>query len=213
MTNAYAYTTVPGKIPGLLAKIREVGIPQKANGEWLKTIGYRSSNDRSLLSVLKCIGFIDSTGAPSDLWRGYRGGEHQKLLGNGIRTGYQGLYATYPNAHEQSDETLANFFSAHTTAGKQVVDKTVATFKALAELADFSAPLSSTDTAHSEAVNADVGNGIPGAHTMVRSSMPNPSNGLVININVQLTLPESTNGQVYEQFFKAMRKSLIEVEQ
>jgi len=57
----FTYTTVPGKIKPLLAKIREVGIPSKAASQWLKTIGFTSSNDASLLGVLKLIGLVDSS--------------------------------------------------------------------------------------------------------------------------------------------------------
>ncbi len=49
----FVYTTVPGKIKPLLTKIRDVGIPAKVGSEWLKVIGYTSSNDRSLIGVLK----------------------------------------------------------------------------------------------------------------------------------------------------------------
>jgi len=45
----FTYTTVPGKIKQLLAKIREVGVPQKVTVQWLKTVGFKSSNDASLI--------------------------------------------------------------------------------------------------------------------------------------------------------------------
>ena len=51
----FAYTTVPGKIKHLLAKIREVGVPTKASTRWLKSIGFTSSNDSGLLSVLNSL--------------------------------------------------------------------------------------------------------------------------------------------------------------
>ena len=59
-----SYSTVPGKLPNLLSKIREAGVPPKANKPWLKSLGYTSSNDPSLLGVLRSIGFIDASGAP-----------------------------------------------------------------------------------------------------------------------------------------------------
>jgi Family of unknown function (DUF5343) len=50
----FPYTTVPGKLKPLFKKMREVGVPQKATFQWLKSIGFTSSNDATLLGVLKC---------------------------------------------------------------------------------------------------------------------------------------------------------------
>ena len=61
----FTYTTVPGKIKQLLTKIWEVGVPQKVTVQWLKTVGFKSSNDTSLIGVLKFIGFIDASGVPT----------------------------------------------------------------------------------------------------------------------------------------------------
>jgi uncharacterized protein DUF5343 len=75
----FAYTTVPGKIPSLLNKIREVGIPPKVTVQWLKSIGFKSSNDSSLLGILKLIGFIDSSAVPTSRWSKYRGIDYKKV--------------------------------------------------------------------------------------------------------------------------------------
>lgn len=60
-----AASGVPGKIPTLFAKIREVGIPDKATVEWLKTLGLKSSNDRTLIPVLRQVDFISADGKPT----------------------------------------------------------------------------------------------------------------------------------------------------
>jgi len=54
----YAYTTVTGKIKPLLEKIRTVGVPPKVTEAWLKSLGFKSTNDRTLIGVLKFIGVI-----------------------------------------------------------------------------------------------------------------------------------------------------------
>ena len=66
---SYPYTQVPGKLRQLLDKIRQIGVPPKATTQWLKTVGFKSSNDATMLSVLKFIGFADpSSGAPTSRW-------------------------------------------------------------------------------------------------------------------------------------------------
>jgi hypothetical protein len=112
----YAYTTVTGKIKPLLDKIRTAGVPPKVNEAWLKTVGFKSSNDRSLIGVLKSIGLIDQTGIPTPRWSAYRGADHRAVLGQAIRTGYADLYAVYPEAHTQSNADLQDVFSTDACA-------------------------------------------------------------------------------------------------
>jgi hypothetical protein len=116
----FAYTTVPAKLLALLGKIREVGVPAKATVQWLKTIGFTSSNDSSMLKVLEQIGFVDSSRVPGEPWKTYRGGDYKRVLGNAIRSGYKELYETYSDAHARSVTELDSFFSTHTSAGKSV---------------------------------------------------------------------------------------------
>ena len=135
----YQYTTVPGKLKPLLAKIREVGVPQKSTNQWLKSIGFKSSNDSSLLTILKFIGFTDSSSTPTEKWKNYRGKSHGQVLANAIRDGYADLYAFYPEAHSRTTSELEHVFSTSSSAGKQAIGKTVRTFQSLCEAADFSA--------------------------------------------------------------------------
>jgi hypothetical protein len=124
----YPYTTVPGRIKSLLLKMREVGIPTKATQQWLKSIGFKSSNDRSLLTILRFIGYIDSSQTPTETWRKYRGGQHGQVL-----------FSVYPDAHARSASEITHVVSTSSSAGKQVISKTVRTFQNLCAEADFSA--------------------------------------------------------------------------
>lgn len=44
-----AYTTIPGNIPKLLDAIQAAGVPPRVTVEFLKTLGFKSSNDRNLI--------------------------------------------------------------------------------------------------------------------------------------------------------------------
>ena len=134
----FAYTTVPGKIKPLLAKLREVGVPPKATVQWLKSLGFTSSNDATLLGILKFIAFIDASGVPTPKWAAYRGADYRKVLADAIRTGYADLFAVYPDAWQRTATELEHVFSTSSAGGRQVISKTVSTFKSLGELGDFS---------------------------------------------------------------------------
>jgi len=182
----------------LLGKIREVGVPAKGTVQWLKTIGFTSSNDSSMLKVLEQIGFVDSSRVPGEPWQKYRGGDYKRVLGNAIRSGYRELYETYSDAHARSVTELDSFFSTHTSAGKSVRELTVRAFRTLAGIADFAG---TTDDS------------VPVATEEAKTAIPiraqQRSGGVTININVQLVLPDTTDEALYDRFFGAMKKHLL----
>jgi len=116
----FCYTTVPGKIKPLLAKVREVGVPKRAGVQWLKTLGFTSSNDASLLKVLTQIDLIDAGSSPTARWNRYRGADYRSVLAEAIVQGYSELYSVYPDAHRRSNEELDHVFSTHSEGGSSV---------------------------------------------------------------------------------------------
>lgn len=199
----FIYTTVPGKIQALLNKIREVGVPQKASSQWLKSLGFKSSNDASLIGVLKFIGFIDSSGSPSPKWNLYRGTNHRKVLGDAIREGYSDLFAVYPDANQQSQSDLDHVFSTSSSSGKQVIVKKISTFKALAEKADF-APVSKKDSSPISLVPTNTPPAPPA------TAIGHGSYGPALHIDIQIHIsPEATVDQI-DQIFASMSKHLYD---
>ncbi|BBZ37092.1 DUF5343 domain-containing protein [Mycobacterium conspicuum] len=203
------YTTVPGKLAPLLKKMRETGVPPKATKAWLKTIGFTSSNDGSLLNVLRSIGFIDSPGVPTPVWKEYRGRDYKEILGRAVKSGYESLYAVYPDAHERPNADLSHVFSSQTTSGKQTVDKMVSTFKALAGEAEFSRADSGATSTGEAGQTATQQTPAESSGTTVVTRPSTTAGGLTVNINVQLTLPEGADEQTFEAFFKAMKTHLF----
>jgi len=197
----FPYTTVPGKIKPLLAKIREVGVPQKVTVQWLKSVGFTSSNDASLIGVLKYIGLTDSSGVPTSKWGQYRGANHKKVLGNGIREGYADLFAVYPDANHRTQGDLEHVFSTSSSGGKQVISKIVSTFKSLAEQAEFS-PVSeqtdlhmSTGPLHTPAAQAAAGAG-------------RDTGGPALHIDIQIHISPEASADQIDQIFASMGKHL-----
>ncbi len=198
----YAYTTVTGKIKPLLDKVRQVGIPPKVQGPWLKTVGFTSSNDTSLITVLKFIGLVDGSGVPTPTWSAYRGVNHKVVLGEAIRTGYAELYAVYPDAHKRTNQELTHVFSTSSSAGQQAISKTVQTFKALVEEAEFSVSSPSNEnTMHSGPLQA-----APNAN-----NPPSPipaQNGPAVHIDIQIHISPDSTAQQIDKIFESMAKHL-----
>lgn len=193
----YPLTTVIGKIKPLLGKIREVGVPQKATVQWLKTIGFKSSNDPSLLTALRFIGFIDASSVPTDTWKQYRGANHAKVLAGAIREGYSALYQIYPDAHTRTASEIEHVISTSSNAGKQAITKTVKTFQNLCGEADFSA---AGDVAPPPPPPP------PGTGTTPVNPVSTNSPSLHIDIQVHIS-PDSSPEQI-DKIFESMAKHL-----
>lgn len=209
METEIAYTTVPGKIPAFMARLREVGIPSRATNAWLQSIGMTSTNDRSLLNVLRQAKLLSSESVPTELWVQYRAGNGQALA-KGLQEGYAAFFSTYPDADRRTPAELENVVKAASPKlGKDAVNRAVSSFRALVALADFSAvPI--------EASYRDVTpkalpslNDYPLAQTEGESAGLRPSvvasSRPTISLNLTINLPENASPESYRAIFSAMR--------
>lgn len=197
------YTTVPGKIPTLLSKIKQVGVPPKVTNAWLKTVGFTSSNDGSLIGVLRVAGLIDSSQVPTDRWKQFRGLQGKEVLGEGIRQGYTELYAVYPDAHSRSNTDLEHVFSSSSKAGKQAIQKAVSTFKNLAAEAEFKNGAIEGET-HFEAETLH----LPVTDVKTAAKAGAKSNAPSLHIDVQVHVSSEASAEQIDQIFASMAKHL-----
>lgn len=198
----FAYTNVTGKIPVLLQKIRTVGVPPKVSTPWLKTIGFTSSNDRTLVGVLRFIGFIDGSDVPTPTWNAYRGANYREVLGEAIRKGYADLFAVYPDAESRSNTELTHVFSTSSSGGAQVIGRLVATFKALVEQADF--PDSGSGAEASMSAGPLHVPPVPGG----RANPPALPGGPALHIDIQIHISPESSAQQIDKIFESMAKHL-----
>ena len=197
---AYVYITNAAKIRKFLETIQTAGVPPKLTIKHLASLGFKSVNDRPLVTIMKAIGFATPSGEPTERWKQYRNkAQAGAVLAEGVREHYADLFKTYPDANLKDNEALHNFFSTHTSVGAGALRYMIGTFKALADLADFGA----TPPAPREASTVLAATPEPKVHVT-----PGQKSGVGITINIQLTLPEGSTAETFDAFFKAMRKHL-----
>lgn len=205
----FQYTTVLGKLPVLMEKIRTVGVPPKATTRWLESIGFKSNNDRTMIKVLVFIGFLDETSVPTDIWQQYREAKHQKILASAIKEGYSELFDVYPAAWECSTSELESFFTTRTTAGKQVITKTVSTFTTLCSMADFSENndevISIEKTQKKSAPKGEKQQIYQPKKNVGQKIKPS------LNINIQIHISPSSSPEQIDQIFASMSKHLSDL--
>jgi hypothetical protein len=201
---SFPYVVGTAKLVSFLQKIPDIGIPEKFTLKNLKSLGFTSSNDERFIPAVKFIGFLTTTGQPTDLWKEARA-HLGRALGKGIRAGYADLFNQYPNAHQKDDEALRTYFSVHSGTGKDAVTRMVQTFKSLCSIAEFQATGQASDTPKGSELGAE----------REKEKIPNRERAAIhvtdvptIAINIQLQLPPDPTGEIYEKFFASMAKHL-----
>jgi len=198
----FSYTPSPANLKRFLDHVQGAGVPPKVTLQYLESAGFKTKNDRAILSVLKAIGFVDNSGVPTDAWRAYRDRDKARaVMAVALQSSYSGLFTTYPDAYRKDNEALRNYFSAHTNVGEVALSQIVRTFKALAELADFEA-------APPEDVDGEP-TPLPSVPRGAAAPKPRAPSGLTVNINIQLQLPATEDEAIYDKLFASLKKHLL----
>jgi hypothetical protein len=187
-------------------KLPTIGAPEKASQEWLGSIGFSGGNNMRSLPVLRSVGIIDAQGRPTPLWAALRSGD-RAAFADGMRTHYADLFATYPDADRKDDEALLAFIRSKTNYAEQAQRLAARTFKVLCEFGDFSADAAKVILGDDE--DEDGGHDdVPDKRRRRKRTPSEPDGRVALTVNLQLQLPVSENGDVYDKLFAAIGKHL-----
>jgi len=193
------YTPSPKNVKEFFGTIQGLGIPPKVTQTYLKTIGFKSSNDHYLIGLSKSLGFVDTVGKPTTKWRDFKDKtKAPKVMADAVKTAYADLYSTYPDADKKDDDTLQNYFARTSGVADSVARLMVRTFKNLCELADFEAV---AEEEHVTTPTAPAGEKV--------GEIPLGEKPVTLNINIQLQLPATEDVTIYEALFSALKKHLF----
>ncbi|SFI32900.1 hypothetical protein SAMN04515618_117100 [Collimonas sp. OK307] len=203
LTNSYLATTK--NLASILTSLQSAKAPERFSTKFLTDLGFSSSNDRLVIGVLKALGFLDESGVPTKRYFAYLDqGESGRILADSIREGYEDLFAINKKAHLLSAEDIKNKLKTLTQGQKSdnVIGLMSATFKALCELADWTAPphgLAHADAPLEHQKSMDSPKPIPALPAA------NVSGPMKLHYDFHIHLPESRDPAVYDAIFQALR--------
>ena len=205
----YPYSPVPNSLKRILNKIPTIGTPPKATQEWLASIGFSGGNNKRGLAVMRQVGIIGSGGEPTEMWDALRAGD-KAAFAAGLRKHYSELFATYPDAHRKDDEALIAFIRSKTNYAEQAQRLAARTFKVLSEFGDFDQGAASKNLQETPAKTNGGGKESPRERSQktTRESASGTTPPVALTVNLQLQLPPSADGEVYDKLFAAMGKHL-----
>lgn len=143
---------------------------------------------------------------PTPRWLEYRDSNRApSVMAAAIKNdAYTQLFEMHDDAHLKDDDTIRNFFKYNTIDGEDKVNKMIETFKILCSLANFEEGGNNISSAPSEAPKTE-----KRVESVPNVELQTDTGKCVININVQLQLPPSTDSQVYDKLFESMKKHLF----
>jgi hypothetical protein len=202
MADTYPYVLVNGKIGKLLEAIGNAAKPPRFSYEFLKNIGFGSSNDRAFVSLFRHLGLINENGAPTAAYDEIRDETRRPYaLGDRIKEAYADLFAINTNIHKASDAEIRAAISRVTGKDADYVGRAFNTFKALLSLAKFDGKAKEPKT---EEVAAEE----PREIQIIENRDEIPKRSASLNYNIEIHLPATTDISVYNAIFKSLRDTL-----
>jgi hypothetical protein len=197
----YPYILNTGSLKKFLDSIPKMGTPQRITQPNLPSMGFKSSADRPIVSILRFIDFINENNEPTQKYRDFKTSKAGAIMASALKKSYSDLFEIYPDACNKADTALKDFFAPTTDAGEQVVEQTASTFKVLCSFANFNATVIEESAEESEAGQKKEKEN-KGLNTQ-------PPSGVNLNVNIQLSLPITDDASVYDKIFKAIRDNLV----
>jgi hypothetical protein len=193
------YVDAYGKLDELFKKIKEAQVPSKVTNDFLYTVlGLKSTSYRAMIPLLKRLGFIDEANVPSAYYRDYRDPTKSKIImARLLKNAYKELFAANEYAYKLRKEELIP--KLNTVLGTPTDDKTtpkvIGTFLALCSLADFESQQIIETVEHPEQPEKPI--------------LQPVSTKLGISYTINLNLPATTDIEVFNAIFKALKENLL----
>ena len=210
-----SYLTSVKNFEGIMNSILGARAPERFTNKFLEDLGYKSSNDRLILGVLKSLGLLNDTGEPTQRYYDFLDQtQSKKVIATGIQEAYEDLFNLKRDAQNMSQEEVKNKLKTLTqgSKGDKVIDSMARTFKTLCDYADWSEiPINSQVNSTSASKNNDISEKpdyvVQNSPKSVKSKPI--SNQLGLHYNIQIHLPETTNMAVYDAIFQSIKKHLM----
>jgi len=189
--------------------------PPKVTTKFVENLGFKSTNDRLFINLLKGLGFIDANGAPQERYFRFIDQTQSKaVLAEGIKEAYSDLFALNIKANEMPQNDVKNKLKTILQGGKadNIIARMASTFKGLCEYADFSkSQLIKVEEAKSTAKDSQFENPFDKQENGFNrpSELISKSITTELHYNIQIHLPETRDIAVYDAIFESLRKHLL----
>jgi hypothetical protein len=209
MESSLPYVYAPGSIRTALEKIRQAATPDRVTRDFVTTkLGIKGGTGAALIPFFKKIGFVNSDGTPTDLYRQFRNpASGGAAIAAAIKTGYQKLGQVNEYFYDLGDKDLQALIVQVTgsESGSSVVKLIYSTLKFLKAFANFDPAVTSDEK-------------IPEGETVPPSRHPADTSrrvlvkgevGLSLSYTINLNLPATSDQAVFNAIFRSLKEHLL----
>ena len=207
---ARRYLQSAKNLPAVMEKIIEGTAPKKFTTAHLKGLGFKSSNDRAILAVLKELGFLSDDRAPTQRYHDYRDQSRSKaVMADALREAYEEIFHINARPGGNDRSTIKGKFKSEHNVSDTVAQKQAMTFFALLKLADLDAEESLTST---EIINESEGENTGTSEEQMKEATrkEGPPRGVSLRYNVEIHLPATKDIGVYNAIFKSLKEHILD---
>jgi len=172
--------------------------------------------ERSMLSLLRKMNFIDASGVPTELYKDFRNPSKSKnTMGKAIEIAFAPLYQRNEYIHKAKREDLRSTIASVTgnDHDSKAVESTIGTFEALKTFAAFD--FKNLDHEESDEPGQNQKKPEPPAAPIApvaETLSPQHQNlglSLGLGYTINLILPETTDIEVFNSIFKSLNENLL----
>ncbi|MCB9453063.1 MAG: DUF5343 domain-containing protein [Anaerolineaceae bacterium] len=209
LPNSYVQT---GRMSDYFDAMVNAEAPSRFTTTFLENLGFKSSNDRAFIGVLKELGFLDGDGKPTQRYfRFLDKSQWRRVVAEGVRESFSDLFAINKEADSMSRDDVKN--KLRTLYSGQKTDKVInliaKTFDELTDVADFSEADYTVENKFEHVPNDQVDDSISAngrEQVMPTTRVKVALDSLQYHINI--VLPETRDQSVYDAIFRSLREHL-----
>jgi hypothetical protein len=214
-----SYVNVYGKLGEVFNRIAEGQAPDKFTTQYLKDLGFASTNFRAVIPLLKSLGFLTADGTPTARYHEYRNAaSSRRVLGEALRQAYGDLFTIKAKPTEADFSLIEGKFrsvhNASTTTAKLMAN----TFFALLDLADVPDPNAPTVPVEQREEERPPENPaplivppkLPAAETPPAGPAGTSRPHSTLHYNIQIHLPATKDVEVFNAIFKSLKEHLLD---
>jgi hypothetical protein len=194
-------------LPAIMKKIVEGTAPDKFTTEHLKKIGFKSSNDYTVIGLLKDLGFLSENGVPTQRYHDYRNtAKSKQVLGDALKDAYSEIFHLSEKPSQSDKAAIAGLFKSTHNASDQVAGFMSNTFLTLLDMADISATKGhekKEKPKKDEEPEEEKKPPSKGGQSEFPPIIPN------LRYNIEIHLPATKDVEVYNAIFKSLREYLL----
>ena len=197
----YPYMTSNNKIAKIIESLQSAARPPKFTLDFLRNMGYTSTNDRGIVPLLKRLGFLTDDSIPTVYYDQLRDKTtYKKILAARIRELYSELFTINTEIYRDNEANVKGAISRVTGGNEVSVKRVYGTFKSLCSIADFT---------QAPAENSIVEESAEDQMSASKQIAVEKDSHTEFHYNIQIHLPATTDISVYNSIFKSLKENLL----